>query len=131
MVTNSEPTALTDAYSLIKIIYINNLNNNINVVINRVKNSNEAIETYNKLYNAVVKFLNKDLKYLGYLIEDSRVSKAIKDQTPYMKEYPNGELSKLIDMMAVQISGGKLEYRHKSIKDYFEKLFKVVGSRML
>ncbi|WP_279379182.1 hypothetical protein [Thermobrachium celere] len=78
IITNSEPTSLTDAYSLIKLIYINNLNSNINVVVNRVKNRSEAEETFNKIKYTVNNFLQMDIKYLGYITEDLRIGQAIK-----------------------------------------------------
>lgn len=127
IITNSEPTALTDAYSLIKIISLNEINQNISIVINRVKNKNEAEETFNKINYTVRNFLGKNLNFLGYLIEDNRVGQAIKKQIPYFREYPNCDLSLSLKMIASRILGENKNNKNKSIKDYFLKLFKVVG----
>lgn len=127
IITNSEPTALTDAYSLIKIISLNEINQNISVVVNRVKNKTEAEETFNKINYTVSNFLGKNLNFLGYLIEDNRVGQAIKKQLPYFREYPNCDLSLSLKYIAAKILGENKINKNKSIKDYFLKLFKVVG----
>ncbi|CDF58004.1 MinD/ParA family protein [Thermobrachium celere] len=127
IITNSEPTSLTDAYSLIKLIYINNLNSNINVVVNRVKNRNEAEETFNKIKYTVNNFLQKDIKYLGYITEDLRIGQAIKKQTPYVKEYPNSEFSLCINKIASNLLGIQHKNKYSSFLDYLNKFLKVVG----
>ncbi|WDC85858.1 MinD/ParA family protein [Caloramator sp. mosi_1] len=129
VITNSEPTALTDAYSLIKIIYLNNLNSNINVVINRAKNIKEAEETFNKISYTVKTFIGKNIKFLGFIVEELRIGQAIKKQVPYILEYPNTEFSLCINRIVAKLLGTEDNNKNKytSFKDYFTKLFKVVG----
>lgn len=127
VITNPEPTALTDAYSLIKIVSINNINQKINVVINRVKNQSEAEETFQKINFTVKNFLGGELNFLGYIVDDNRVGQAIKRQVPFIKEYPNSEISLCINKIVSNVLGEKTQTKHNSFKEYLTKLFKVVG----
>lgn len=129
IITNSEPTALTDAYSLIKIIHLNSLNSNINVVINRAKNIQEAEETYNKISYTVKTFIGKNIDFLGFIVEDLRIGQAIKKQIPYILEHPNTEFSLCINRIVSKLLGAEESNKSKynSFKEYISKLFKVVG----
>lgn len=122
VITNSEPTALTDAYGLIKVIFNNKINNNISLVVNRVINTKEASETYEKLSRTIETFLDKDIKYLGYVVEDSRVGHAVKQQIPFYISYPRSEASLCMNRISQQILGENVQLKNTSIKDYFNKL---------
>lgn len=129
VITNSEPTALTDAYSLIKIIYLNNLNSNINIVVNKAKNNQDAEETFNKISYTVKNFIGKNIKYLGFIVEDIKIGQAIKKQTPYVLEHPNTEFTLCINKIVAKIMGIEENNKSKytSFRDYITKLFKAVG----
>lgn len=127
VITTPEPTSLTDAYSLIKIIYNKVSHNNVNVVINKVKTIVEARETFEKLKRTVNIFLNKDIKYRGFLFEDNKVGISIIEQRPYVMAYPKSEASLCIYKIASDLLGQKEENKNNSIKDLLSKLFKKIG----
>ena len=71
LVTTPEPTSVTDAYSLIKVLCKNGLTQNIKVLVNRVDDEDEGIEIFNKLYRVSKKFLNIEINELGCIPYDS------------------------------------------------------------
>ncbi|MGI6711697.1 MAG: MinD/ParA family protein [Bacillota bacterium] len=94
VVTTSEPTSLTDAYSMIKILSNFHIHSKVNVIINRALNYAEVEQTRKKLDTAVEKFLQIRINHLGYIIEDKCVAKAVKNQRPFIITNPNFNASR-------------------------------------
>ncbi len=126
IVTNSEPTSITDAYGLIKVIGQNNLDNKINIVVNRADDDKEAGLTFQKLNITSQKFLNKNLNYLGYILEDKSVRISVKNQKPFIKLYPNCKASKCIQLISQDLLNHELQGKNSSVKGYLTKLFNLM-----
>lgn len=127
VITNPEPTSITDAYSLIKVIINQGINKKISIVINRAKDILEARETYEKISKAVNFFLNKEISYLGFISEDSKVRKAVKEQQPFISIYPKSEASICLNGIASNLIGENVESKNLSFKDYINKLVRIMG----
>jgi len=128
IVTTPEPTALTDAYGLIKVISELQLKRNIKVIVNRVSGKEIALFTYERLKNTVEKFLKIDLEYVGYIMDDIRVSNAVMDRNAFVLEYPNAIASKCINSIADRIIGiSDNEIRLRTMSEVYNRLIKVFG----
>lgn len=104
LVTNPEPTSITDAYAMLKILKNNNQNCDIKLVVNRVQNPSEAEEILDKIGSAANKFLNVKVKNLGYIFDDRNVSRAVKLQEPFVLRYPGCKASKNIESIAERLA---------------------------
>jgi flagellar biosynthesis protein FlhG len=104
LVVTPEPTSITDAYALLKILNrkvdFSNDNTVIKMVANRVDSFEEARQLYNKLNVVVDKFLSVKMDYLGAIPQDPNVSKAIIQQKPYSTLYPSSISSKAVVELA-------------------------------
>ncbi|EST52543.1 cobyrinic acid a,c-diamide synthase [Brevibacillus panacihumi W25] len=96
LVTTPEPPAITDAYAVIKMLHSRNPEISIRLVINRVTSEREGIQTTDKLAMVAKRFLNMNIQSLGYVTDDSHVSKAVKQQRPFLLTYPDSQASKSI-----------------------------------
>lgn len=96
LVTTPEPTSITDAYAIIKMVHSITKDINYKLVINRVMDNQEGKSTGDKLQLVAKRFLNIDLPILGYVPDDSSVQKAVKKQKPFYLHYPDSEASKAI-----------------------------------
>ncbi|WP_134686215.1 MinD/ParA family protein [Brevibacillus migulae] len=94
LVTTPEPTAITDAYAVIKMIHSQNPKTNIQLVINRVSTEKEGKSTADKLSLVAKRFLDMELTTLGYVADDAIVTKAVKQQKPFLLTYPHSQASK-------------------------------------
>jgi flagellar biosynthesis protein FlhG len=94
VVVSPEPTSLTDAYALIKILYQNYKARCFMLLVNMAKDSNEAIEVYTRLSNATNHFLGLPIEYLGYIPHDQNVSKAVRKQRLLTEIFSNSKASK-------------------------------------
>lgn len=126
IITNSEPTSLTDAYGLIKVILKNNVKSSMSLIINRVRNVKEAKETFDKISNTVEIFLNESINYLGFILEDTKVGQAVREQQPLLNIYPKSEAGICIQNIASKLLGEYKESKSNSVKEYFNKLLRVM-----
>ena len=124
IITTPEPTSLTDAYSLIKAADHFKIKNHAMVVVNKAFTLAEGIEVYNKLERAVNKFLKLDLEYLGCILEDKKVLQSVRQQKPFILEYPTCDASKSVENIARKILGQNIK-DSIGAKDLFKKLFNI------
>jgi len=106
IVTTPEPTAITDAYGIIKIIAteIDNLNMGLKLVVNRVKTVAEAKKVADRMINIAGQFLNLKVDYLGFIYDDPAVPQAVLRQKPFMVLDPKSKAS-----LCVQHIVGRME----------------------
>ncbi|KXG75767.1 MinD/ParA family protein [Thermotalea metallivorans] len=125
LVTTPEPTAITDAYAMIKNIVAEDREKKIRVLINRVENNQEGVEIYNKLNTAAQRFLNVTLERLGYLYDDVVVSKSVKSQKPFILSYPNSLISQGVESIASRIINEQTTeiFKASGFKKFINKLF--------
>jgi len=124
VVTTSEPTALTDAYSIIKVLHECKIKQEIGLVINRVKNKNEYQQASDILINTAKKFLGENIKNIGYVYEDPNVRKTIYKKTPFVIYYPDSKASECVREIIKSLNLHKHEEIGRTIIDKFRKLFK-------
>ncbi len=100
LITTPEPTAITDAYALVKVISQKDKTKEIKLVINRAENEDEANNLLNKLTEVSEKFLGIKVHKLGYILNDKNVTKAVKRQQPFVLLNEKTEASKNITKIA-------------------------------
>ncbi|MBI9098048.1 MAG: MinD/ParA family protein [Spirochaetaceae bacterium] len=95
IVTTPEPTAITDAYGIIKIISteIDDLDLDLKLIVNRVTSVTEAKKISQRVINIAGQFLNLKVDYLGFVYEDPSVQSSVRKQIPFMVADPNGKAS--------------------------------------
>ena len=88
LVTTPEPTAVVDAYALLKIVHEQGDRPHISLVINQVTGAKEALSVADGFVRIAEKNLNIRLNRLGYITQDFSMSSAIKMQVPLLISYP-------------------------------------------
>jgi flagellar biosynthesis protein FlhG len=93
IVTTPEPTAITDAYGIIKIIAteIDNLNIGLKLVVNRVKTVTEGKRVAERIINISGQFLNLKVEYLGCIYDDPIVPASVLRQKPFITQDPRSK----------------------------------------
>ncbi|RKD34454.1 MinD/ParA family protein [Thermohalobacter berrensis] len=124
LVTTPEPTSLTDAYAMIKVLTMMDEDNKIQLVINRVKNSKEANDIYEKIEKVSSRFLNVNVEYLGYLYNSKLLTDSVIKQNPLLLMYPNSPIAKKINGIALKILGDQKSYEDSSGIKKFVNVFK-------
>jgi flagellar biosynthesis protein FlhG len=93
VVVCDEPTSLTDAYALIKIMSKRYEWTNFHVLANMVRNIKDGKNLFNKLLRVSEQFLEVQLNYLGAVPFDEQVHKAVKKQKSVLMAYPESNAS--------------------------------------
>lgn len=111
IVTTPEPTAITDAYGIIKIIAteIDNMNLGLKLVVNRVRSVTEGKKVAERVINIAGQFLNLKVDYLGYIYEDPVVSHSVLKQKPFIVSDPNAKASICLKHIVSRLE--KIEYK--------------------
>lgn len=117
IITAPEPTALTDAYALIKVLSTRYQERKFNVLVNSVRNEEEAIEIFRRLYLVTERYLNLSLDYLGYIPYDESVKDAVKMQRAFVDVFSTSPASKKIVELAHKIMN--LEGKFKGSIQFF------------
>lgn len=84
LITTPEPTAITDAYSMVKQVITKQNNMNISLLVNRCDNLKNGKIVSQRFQEVVTKFLTVDINVLGMLPDDKTVQTAVIRQIPYI-----------------------------------------------
>ena len=123
VVTSPEPTAMTDAYALIKVLYQRHAKRRFRLIVNMVKNAAEAKEVYARLSRATDHFLNLTIEYLGYIVLDEKVRDAVRQQTALAELYPQSPATRCLEKIADRLSAENVtEYENGSIIFFWENI---------
>ena len=79
VVTAPEPTALTDAYALMKIVSLQLPELPIDILVNRCLDPDEGRDAYDRLATACERFLRCSVRFVGALPEDQSIRLAVRD----------------------------------------------------
>ena len=107
VVIGPEPTSITDAYALIKVLGTRSGRKEFDIVVNRATPSHDGKSTFNQLAMATDRFLNVSLKYLGSIAEDESVTQAVIKQRPYLQLFPSTKASLDIQKLAKKIDSNE------------------------
>jgi flagellar biosynthesis protein FlhG len=125
IVLTPEPTSITDAYGIIKILSHFKLQNELYLIVNMVKNNKEAKETARKIIAVSSKYLNIKINKLGFISNDASVGKSIRNQKPFVIANPQCKASKEIDNITQSILQKKIDLS-QGTENFFDKLLRIL-----
>ena len=82
VVITPEPTSLTDAFSLLKVLSRRGYSRTVEVIVNMVASSDQAKNVYQRFSKAVKKFVGIETHYLGSVWMDESMRFAVAKQKP-------------------------------------------------
>ena len=124
IVTTPEPTAITDAYGIIKIIAteIDNMNLGLKLIVNRVKSVTEGKKVAERVINIAGQFLNLKVDYLGFVYDDPSVVNSVLRQKPFLVMDPSGKASICVKHLVGRLE--KVEFKEGGgVSSFLKKLF--------
>ncbi len=99
VICTDEPTALTDAYTFVKIMTETAPDTAVKVVINSADTMKEGERTYQTINKACQNFLSAAPALAGIIRRDTRVKESVRTQTPLLTAFPDSEAAK--DILAL------------------------------
>ena len=121
VITTPEPTAVADAYAVIKTYAAHAGISPVRLVVNRVREVAEGEGVVNKLAKVSQRFLGLPLSHLGFIFEDRMVQKAVSSQVPLMIAYPESVAARCIDRIAHALVFGEDLPAPTGIRGFFQR----------
>jgi len=124
VVATCEPSSITDAYALMKVMFTQYGTKSFKLLVNMVTHEEEARSVFENLSNAIVRFLNgMSLEYLGFIPKDDNFQSAVKQQRTVLQRYPESESSKSFCDLAQRLLAGSAKAScDGNIKFFWRKL---------
>ncbi len=111
VVTTPEPTAVTDAYALIKVLTRQRESSKVNVLVNMVRDRDEAVRVFDRINAVSRRFLGVSLAYAGHVLFDPRVQLAVKRRCPFVLDSPDCPASLCLKQLAHKLDRHAAEPR--------------------
>ncbi|MBD5559249.1 MAG: MinD/ParA family protein [Clostridia bacterium] len=131
LVTTPEPTSVLDSYVVLKSSADLENRPHVEVLINKANNAREVQNTYTSLASVADRNLGWHVDMLGHIPLDDRITKSIKDMTPYMIQYPLSSLSQQMKRIAQSVAMPREEpapSQKSGVRGFFQRLLQRRGS---
>ena len=132
IVTTPEPTAIADAYGLIKSVVVKGGNMSFKLLVNRVRNENEGKRIGDRVVSIGGQFLGVEIEYMGYVYEDEKVWRSVIKQVPFVVMEPKSRVSRcIVDIAKSLVGEGGVEEEEKrgGVRGFFDHLLRYYGDR--
>ncbi len=103
VVASPEPTSITDAYALMKVLSLKYSATHFKLLINSASSVDEADDIFRQLQLVSDRFLDISIEYMGYVICDKQVVRSVKQQKIVCEKYPAAAVSKCFMELAQKI----------------------------
>ncbi|BCR06616.1 site-determining protein [Desulfuromonas versatilis] len=127
VVTTPEPTSITDAYALMKLLSTQYHEKRFNLVVNSVSDESEALEVYRKLTMVANRYLDISIDYLGCAPFDKRMRESVSRQKVMVELYPNTRIAGSFEAMAQNLMGVLEHAKPKGTTQFFWKRLLSLG----
>ncbi|MFW5846297.1 MAG: P-loop NTPase [Planctomycetota bacterium] len=105
VVLTPDPTALTDAYALIKVLEGQRAGKDLRVIVNQAGSEDEAMQTFLRLRKVVRSYLQRDIAYLGHVPRDRHVQEAVRRRVPFITDR-EAPASRALAAIAMRLRAG-------------------------
>lgn len=103
IVTTPDPTAVVDAYAVIKVLHQHNPAKPLWIIVNDVVGIGDADRIFAQLQTAVTRFLGRKLTLLGTIPRDAQLAEAVREQVPVVLYAPDAPASRSLRLIAKQL----------------------------
>ncbi|MGE5552322.1 MAG: MinD/ParA family protein [Betaproteobacteria bacterium] len=124
IVTTPEPTAVTDAYGLVKMVSLHNQEATVQIVVNMADNQAEGRAIFERLRAVSRRFLGLEIAYLGAVERDGAVTKAVREQRPFVLASPHSRAAKAVQRLAEALTASAPE-RPQGLGGIFQKMLRL------
>lgn len=123
VVTSPEPTSITDAYALMKLLSMQYHQKSFHLVVNQAVDSGEGLDVYKKLTMVANRYLDISIDYLGCLPTDKRMREAVRKQQTMLEFCPESKLNAAIENLALGLIATPESDRTRGTMQFFWRHF--------
>lgn len=133
VITTPEPTALMDAYGLIKVTTLSKNNIPLKLIVNMCNSKEEAKEIASRVILLSRRFLNTFVESFGYIYRDRNVLTSVMSQKPFSVLFPGSKATDCIKTIAKKVSTRLTRDAEKEEQEessgVFRRIFEFFGSK--
>ncbi len=107
VVATPEPTSITDAYALMKVLSVKYGTDQFKLVVNSASSPQEADDVYRQLSLVADRFLKIDLEYYGGIMLDNNLRKGVRKQKVVSEMAPLAKASRNFSTIAHKIASAQ------------------------
>jgi len=119
IVVCDEPSSMTDAYALIKVLNRDCQKRDFRVVANMTRSADEGPRLFSKFSRVAERFLDVNLHYAGNIPQDDMVRKATQRQRAVVQAYPGCPASRAFQNLARTVSEWPVEKQASGHLEFF------------
>jgi flagellar biosynthesis protein FlhG len=102
--TTFEPSAVVDAYAVIKLVSASAPGKAIGVLVNAARDPEEAHVVYRQISTATERFLNRTVRFDGYVLDDRAIRESVLGQVPVLERDSASPASRCIRRLAARLA---------------------------
>jgi flagellar biosynthesis protein FlhG len=136
VVTRPEPTALADAYALMKVVIQHDASYPFHLLVNMVRDVDQARQVFDALSQILVRFLGYRPGYAGHVVADASVGQAVVRQVPFTTLSPRSPAAACIEQLADALTATRETARAPAVdappadsRTFWEKVSRWTWSR--
>lgn len=131
VVTTPEPTALADAYTMIKAMYYRNPKVEVKLVVNLAERTEEGVAVAERIGTTARDFLSIKVDHVGTIPRDPYVWQAVRHKVPFILGHPTAPASRAVTEIAERLmNGAAVECQTKSTAtSFFDRLGRLFSRR--
>lgn len=119
VVVCDEPSSITDAYALMKLLNMEHGVYRFRVVANMTRSAQEGINLFNKLNTVCERFLDASLQYVGCVPFDENLRKAVQKRRPVIEFAPRSKASSAIKVLAQKVDEWPVQTNARGHLEFF------------
>ena len=125
VVTTPEPTAMTDAYALIKVLVGHKYHGRVSLLVNMALNQSEGKKTYRQISTVASQFLGAHIYDAGVILRDDRLTAAVRQRQPVVLAYPKARITSSLVALSAKLAssssaaGANTEGFFRRVADWF------------
>lgn len=119
LVVTDEPTSITDAYALVKLLNRDFGLSRFRVLANMTQSPEEGRNLYTKLTKVTERFLDVALQYVGSIPTDDLVRKAVQKQRAVYEAYPRSKCAQAYRAVAQKVDSWPLPANPRGHLEFF------------
>jgi flagellar biosynthesis protein FlhG len=128
VVVCNEPTSITDAYALIKVLNTSYGIARVRVLANMVRSQQEGKSLFAKLVTVTERFLDVALEYAGMIPFDEHVRRAVQRQRAVVDAYPSSKASQSFMELAREVDRWPVPATPRGHLEFFVERLVVGGA---
>ena len=103
VVVSPEPTSITDAYALLKVLSLKYAEKRCKIIVNQAGTTQQGREIFRQLNLVTERFLDMTIDYLGSVLFDANMIQGVKQQRLGSELYPDTQASRCFTNLARKI----------------------------